>query len=234
MPILWYAGISFTDHIDSTLKALIKAFYESTRDLIPIVVVIAFFQLLVLQQPFPGLLKMLGGLLMVVLGLTLFVHGLRTGLFPIGEAMAYDFARKGSLPWLLLFAFALGFGTTVAEPALIAVADEAAEVAANGGMIASTEAAMERYADCARAMGLTEQSTDEETAVDKLLAELRQLNTDLKVPSPKEYGISEEKYFSLLTTMAEQALASGSPNNNPLVPSVQDITTLYTTAWGDT
>ncbi|MBG7601900.1 MAG: DUF1538 domain-containing protein [Gammaproteobacteria bacterium] len=133
--------------MDSTLKALIKAFYESTRDLLPIVVVIAFFQLLVLQQPFPGLLKMLGGLLMVVLGLTLFVHGLRTGLFPIGEAMAYDFARKGSLPWLLLFAFSLGFGTTVAEPALIAVADEAAEVAANGGMIASTDAAMESYAD---------------------------------------------------------------------------------------
>ena len=129
------------------MHALIKAFYESIRDLIPIVVVIAFFQLLVLQQPFPDLLKMLSGTLLVVLGLTLFVHGLRIGLFPIGENMAYDFASKGSLPWLLLFAFALGFGTTVAEPALIAVANEAAEVAADGGMIYSTAEARESYAD---------------------------------------------------------------------------------------
>lgn len=129
------------------MHALIKAFYESIRDLVPIVVVIAFFQLLVLQQPFPDLLKMLSGTLLVVLGLTLFVHGLRIGLFPIGENMAYDFASKGSLPWLLLFAFALGFGTTVAEPALIAVANEAAEVAAEGGMIDSSAKARESYAD---------------------------------------------------------------------------------------
>jgi uncharacterized protein YhhL (DUF1145 family) len=129
------------------LHALIKAFYESIRDLIPIVVVIAFFQLLVLQQPFPDLLKMLSGTLLVVLGLTLFVHGLRIGLFPIGENMAYDFASKGSLPWLLLFAFALGFGTTVAEPALIAVANEAAEVAADGGMIHASVESRESYAD---------------------------------------------------------------------------------------
>jgi uncharacterized membrane protein (DUF2068 family) len=82
----------------------------------------------------------------VVLGLTLFVRGLETGLFPIGESMAYAFARKGSLFWLLAFAFALGFGTTVAEPALIAVAAEASEVAAAGGMIANSEAAREGYA----------------------------------------------------------------------------------------
>ena len=61
------------------------------------------------------------GLLFVVLGLTLFIRGLEMGLFPIGETMAYAFARKGSVFWLLAFAFALGFGTTVAEPALIAV-----------------------------------------------------------------------------------------------------------------
>lgn len=69
------------------------------------------------------------------------------GLFPIGENMAYAFARKGSIFWLLTFAFALGFGTTVAEPSLIAVAAEAAKVAASGGMIESTEAAMSSYAD---------------------------------------------------------------------------------------
>jgi hypothetical protein len=83
---------------------------------------------------------------MVVMGLTLFVRGLEMGLFPIGESMAYDFARKGSVSWLLAFAFALGFGTTVAEPALIAVAAEAANVAAVGGMIENSEVARDSYA----------------------------------------------------------------------------------------
>ena len=120
---------------------------ESIRDLLPIIMVIAFFELVVLRQPIPNLIGLLTGALLVVIGLTLFVHGLKTGLFPIGESMAHDFARKGSLFWLLLFAFALGFGTTVAEPALIAVAEEAAEVAAIGGMIDATEEAREAYAD---------------------------------------------------------------------------------------
>lgn len=95
----------------------------------------------------------------------------------------------------------------------------------------SAAVAMERYADCARAMGLVEQSINGETAVDKLLSELRLLNKDLGVPSPKDYGISEDKYFSLLTTMAEQALASGSPNNNPRIPSIQEMEELYKEAW---
>lgn len=128
------------------MKELVKALKESVRDLTPIVLVVVFFQLVVLQQPFPELFRMLIGVLMVVLGLTLFVHGLRTGLFPIGESMAYDFARKGSLLWLLIFAFLLGFGTTVAEPALIAVADEAATVAVEGGMIENSGESHENYA----------------------------------------------------------------------------------------
>lgn len=128
------------------LKALLKAMFESARDLLPILAVVAFFQLVVLQQAFPNLLAMLAGIFMVIIGLTLFIHGLRIGLFPIGETMAYDFARKGSLIWLLIFAFALGFGTTVAEPALIAVAAEAATVAVNGGMIENTQVAAENYA----------------------------------------------------------------------------------------
>ncbi len=118
----------------------------SFRDLLPIIAVIGFFQLVVLQQPIPNLFDLLFGTLLVVLGLTFFVHGLELGLFPIGEAMARAFASKGSLFWLLAFAFALGFGTTVAEPALIAVANEAAEVAAGAGMVAREEAAMARYA----------------------------------------------------------------------------------------
>lgn len=119
----------------------------SLRDLLPIVLVILFFQFFVLQQPLPNVAQLLTGVLFVVLGLTFFIHGLEQGLFPIGEAMAHAFARKGSVIWLLIFAFSLGFGTTVAEPALIAVAAEAANVAANGNMIEATEAAKSAYAN---------------------------------------------------------------------------------------
>lgn len=100
----------------------------SCRDLLPIVVVIAVFQLLVFRQPLDNLLQVVTGLGLVAVGLTLFVFGLEMGLFPIGEQLAHAFARKGSLPWLVAFAFALGFGTTVAEPALIAVAAEAGQL----------------------------------------------------------------------------------------------------------
>lgn len=129
------------------LSALLRPLFDSVRDLAPIILVIGFFQLVVLQQPIPNLGQLLFGTVMVVLGLTLFIRGLEMGLFPIGESMAYAFARKGSVFWLLAFAFALGFGTTVAEPALIAVANEAATVAASGGAIAETEEAKSSYAN---------------------------------------------------------------------------------------
>jgi hypothetical protein len=128
------------------LRILLRSLAESARDLLPIVVVIGVFQLALLRQPIPNLLDLLVGALLVLLGLTLFIRGLEMGLFPIGETMAYAFARKGSLFWLLLFAFALGFGTTVAEPALIAVADEAAKMAAADGVIADAPAALAGYA----------------------------------------------------------------------------------------
>jgi hypothetical protein len=133
--------------LSSTLKKLLIAMLGSVRDLLPIVLVIVFFQFVVLQQPLPNIGQILLGVLFVILGLTFFIHGLEQGLFPIGESMATAFARKGSLFWLIVFAFSLGFGTTVAEPALIAVAEEAAEVAANGAMIDATEAAKLQYAD---------------------------------------------------------------------------------------
>lgn len=95
----------------------------------------------------------------------------------------------------------------------------------------SAPAAMERYADCARAMSLASSHTRTENAVANLIAELHQLNNDLQVPSPRSYGIDEDKYFSLIPTMAEQAIASGSPNNNPRVPSAEEITQLYREAW---
>lgn len=129
-----------------SILALGKSLLSSLRDLAPIILVIAFFQLVVLQQPIPDLAGLLGGTLLVTLGLTFFIYGLEMGLFPIGESMAQGFSQKGSVFWLLVFAFTLGFSTTVAEPALIAVAAEAAKVAANGGMIASSEQAMQSYA----------------------------------------------------------------------------------------
>lgn len=113
----------------------------------PIVLVIAFFQIVVLQEAPDNLLQIFSGLFFVVLGLTFFIFGLEQGLFPIGESMAHAFANKGSIFWLLTFAFALGFGTTIAEPALIAVADEASEVVAEAGLIEVSEHAMEDYAD---------------------------------------------------------------------------------------
>jgi len=129
-----------------SVKAISAALLDSLRDLLPIIVVIAFFQLAVLQQPIPNFGEIALGIVFVVVGLTLFVQGLKLGLFPIGEAMAFSFARRGNLFWLLCFAFALGFGTTVAEPALIAVAGEAALIAAQGGMIENTQSALASYA----------------------------------------------------------------------------------------
>jgi uncharacterized membrane protein (DUF2068 family) len=127
-------------------KVFLKSLLESFYDLLPIVLVIGFFQLVVLKQPIPNLLEILIGSFFVLIGLTLFVQGLEMGLFPLGESLAFAFARKGSLTWLLIFAFALGFGTTVAEPALIAVANEAAKVAAEGNVIDATQQARTDYA----------------------------------------------------------------------------------------
>jgi hypothetical protein len=118
----------------------------SVRDLAPIVLVIAAFQLLVFGRPVANLLTLGVGTVLVVIGLTFFVYGLKLALFPLGDHLAYLLARKGSMLWLTTFAFALGFGTTVAEPALIAVAGEAAEVAAQGGVIATTLEARAAYA----------------------------------------------------------------------------------------
>lgn len=119
----------------------------SLRDLLPILLVVLFFQFIVLEQSLPDIGRLITGIVFVILGLTFFIHGLEQGLFPIGESMAHAFAKKGSIFWLVVFAFSLGFGTTVAEPALIAVAAEAANVAASGGMIEASEQAKSSYAN---------------------------------------------------------------------------------------
>jgi len=107
----------------------------SLRDLLPIVIVISIFQIFVIQQPAADLLPLAYGALLVVVGLTLFIYGLRMALYPVGETLAHSLAKKGSVFWLMIFAFLLGFGTTIMEPALIAVAAEAADVAAQASVI---------------------------------------------------------------------------------------------------
>lgn len=107
---------------------LIKQLINSFLDLLPIFMVVLIFQVFVIRQPLPDVASLLSGTLFVIVGLTLFIQGLEQSLFPLGESMAYAFARKGSLLWLLTFAFCLGFGAAVAEPALIAMADKAAEI----------------------------------------------------------------------------------------------------------
>jgi hypothetical protein len=127
-------------------RQLLRLIVTALRDLAPLALVITFFQLVVLRQPFPNLEEVLIGVAFVAIGLILFVRGLEMGLFPLGEGMADAFARKGSLAALLAFAFALGFGATIAEPSLIAVAWEGANAAAGAGVIANTEAATASYA----------------------------------------------------------------------------------------
>jgi hypothetical protein len=115
-------------------------------DLIPIIVVVVFFQIVVIQQPFPNLGEVLVGTLLVIVGLMMFIEGLEISLFPIGETLAYALAKKGSLFWLMIFSFSLGFATTIAEPALIAVAKEASVISSAAGLIGSDQRTMDIYA----------------------------------------------------------------------------------------
>jgi len=128
------------------LIALGRDALASLRDLLPIVVVIGVFQVFVFHEPATRLMSLAVGGLLVVAGLAFFIFGLRLALFPIGEGIAHSLARKGSVFWLVLFAFMLGFGTTIAEPALIAVAAEAAEVAAGAEVIGSSVESKTNYA----------------------------------------------------------------------------------------
>ena len=85
---------------------------------------------------------------------------------------------------------------------------------------------------CARYMGVAQEADSDSVALDKLVDGLRQLSADLAVPSPRDYGIDEKTWNSSLVTMAEQALASGSPANNPRVPSADEIIGLYGKVYG--
>ncbi|WP_417543163.1 iron-containing alcohol dehydrogenase [Marinobacter sp.] len=95
----------------------------------------------------------------------------------------------------------------------------------------SIPAAAERYADCARAMGVASEQDSTDVANSKLMAELYALNDKLEVPTPEMFGIDRAEFFRLLPTMAEQALQSGSPGNNPRIPSADEIIELYKKLW---
>lgn len=130
------------------LKELIYDLASSTRDLLPVVLVIAFFQLVVIREPLPShlpLSELLAGLFFVITGLALFLKGLQLGLFPVGEGLAKAFVRRGSAPLLLLFGFFLGVGSTFAEPALLAVSGKASGVFSEMGLIASEPGAIARF-----------------------------------------------------------------------------------------
>ncbi len=129
-----------------SLLTLGKDALHSLRDLTPIVSVIVLFQLFVFRAPVSELLSLAYGGILVVAGLAFFIFGLRIALFPVGEGLAQSLAKKGSAFWLLAFAFALGFGTTIAEPALMAVTGEAAKIAAADAVIEASPEALRHYA----------------------------------------------------------------------------------------
>jgi len=132
--------------LKDSIKTLANDALSSVRDLLPIVLVIGAFQILVFREPVADLISMAFGMLLVIAGLAFFLFGLRLALFPVGEGLAHALARKGSVMWLIVFAFLLGFGTTIAEPALMAIAAEAADVAAGANAIAASDAARLEYA----------------------------------------------------------------------------------------
>jgi alcohol dehydrogenase class IV len=91
----------------------------------------------------------------------------------------------------------------------------------------SVEAAQGRYAECARTMGVAQAQDTDLSAVDQLIRSLYSRNAELQVPSPKQFGVAEERYMALIPTMAVQALASGSPQNNPRIPTAEEIEKIY-------
>jgi hypothetical protein len=123
----------YTLSMKESIKIFSQDLKNSFKDLLPIIVVVAFFQTFIIQAMPDNLTSIVIGLTIVAIGLALFIRGLELGIFPVGENLAIDFAKKGSVFWLLLFAFTIGFATTVAEPALIAIADKAAVI--SGGLV---------------------------------------------------------------------------------------------------
>lgn len=144
MYALNHIGVAF---LRNALFLFFKSIVGSLIDLLPIIFVIGFFQVFVIQQSIPGFFDIIIGVVFIVFGLTFFIFGLNMGLFPIGESMANAFAKQGNIAWLLIFSFCLGVGATIAEPALIVVVHEASKIVAQAGIIQQTPEAMHKYAE---------------------------------------------------------------------------------------
>ena len=84
---------------------------------------------------------------------------------------------------------------------------------------------------CAKAMGIANQDDNNNIANQKLLDEINQLNIDLEVPSLEKFGVEKKVFMKNINKMAEQAIASGSPNNNPIIPSHKELVSLYKKLW---
>ena len=114
--------------LKTSLTTLLDDLKNAFKDLVPVILVVTLFQAVIIRTIPENLFSIITGLSIVAVGLALFIRGLELGIFPIGESLAINFSKKGSLFWLLLFAFTIGFATTIAEPALIAIADKAAAI----------------------------------------------------------------------------------------------------------
>ena len=128
-----------------TLRLLLLKFSQSFLDVLPIILVITFFQLVIIQKPFPHLKETLFGFVLVVIGLFIFIQGLENALFPMGERLAVEFALKGNVFWIVLFGFTLGFVTTIAEPALTVISQKAGQIAARTGAIEQTKNSIDQF-----------------------------------------------------------------------------------------
>ncbi|MCC5452065.1 DUF1538 domain-containing protein [Rheinheimera sp. UJ51] len=110
------------------LHPFLQQLIHALKNLLPIVLVVLLFQLVIFQTLPAEPLSLLIGLLIVAVGIALFLLGLELSIFPVGKNLANQFARKGSLPLLMCFGFAIGFAAVIAEPALIAVAEQAERI----------------------------------------------------------------------------------------------------------
>ncbi|WP_429884524.1 DUF1538 family protein [Geoalkalibacter halelectricus] len=128
------------------LASICRGILSHAVDVAPLVAVIVFFQAAVLRRPLPDTFDVLAGLLVLIIGLGLFMRGLEIALFPAGESIGHALARRGSRTWLFAFAFFVGTGTVMAEPALVAVAERVATAVVAAGLLADTPQARGWYA----------------------------------------------------------------------------------------
>lgn len=113
------------EKIAFTFMSLLEGLMDTFVNILPIIVTIIFFQYAILRRHLPNLGRVVIGFMMLVIGLYGFIIGIKLGLFPIGESIAKSLIEKDSLFFIYLFAFLIGFGTTMAEPALVAVIKQA-------------------------------------------------------------------------------------------------------------